>query len=80
MTGKTKPVPQSFTDVLNSWGNMAFLAAEMGQQDGTVRKWRQRNYIPPEYWQTLLKVAKRHRIRHITADRLIRIAATRLNA
>jgi hypothetical protein len=74
---KAKPIPRSFTDVLNAWPSIAFLAAEMGEMDGTVRKWRQRDSIPSDKWHNLVKVAKRHRIRHINADRLARIAATR---
>ena len=69
--------PKTFIDVINAWPSMTFLASEMGEPYETIRNWRRRDSIPSDKWHSLCRVAKRHSLRYIDADRLVQIAATR---
>lgn len=37
--------------------NAAALGADIGEDDGKVRQWRNRNSIPPDYWRRIIAAA-----------------------
>jgi hypothetical protein len=65
---------KDFRDVVDLCGSPAHLAAALGVEAEAVRKWRQRDRIPSEYWHGVLKVARRLGVR-MSADDLTRLAA-----
>lgn len=70
----------SFRDVIELWGpkdaHGARLAmgSEIGVSAGTVTKWWQRRWIPPEYWASVLATDKA-RDAGVTADLLTALAS-----
>lgn len=70
----------SFRDVIELWGPRdahgarLALGAEIGVSAGTVTKWWQRNWIPPEYWSSVLATEK-VREAGVSADLLTALAA-----
>ena len=48
----------SFRDIIGLWPSPDALAAELGAKADTVRKWRQRDSIPAEWWMPLIEAAK----------------------
>jgi len=66
----------TFTQVISMWPNMAVLAEEIGAPHESVKKWKQRDHIPAEWWSALLKAAKKRRYR-VRASELIELAAER---
>lgn len=67
-------VMQTFKDVIGRWPSPDILAERIGAKPETVRKWRQRNSIPAEWWTRIIEVAREERIR-ITAEQLADMAA-----
>jgi len=65
----------SFADVIDAFGSCAALGAEIGENTGTVRQWRNRNRIPPDRWLGVAQAAKRCSERRITVALLARLAA-----
>ena len=65
---------RSFRDIIGLFGSPDALAAEIGAKAETVRKWRQRNSIPAEWWLPVIKAAHA-RGRILTADEMTIIAA-----
>ncbi len=65
---------QTFKDVIGRWPSPDALAAEIGAKPETVRKWRQRNSIPAEWWTRMIEAA-RERGDTLTADELADMAA-----
>ena len=68
----------SFSDVVNLWPAAKTLATELGEKRATVQKWRERDWIPAEYWLRIIDAGKRQRIR-IPLLRLAELAAERQN-
>lgn len=68
-----------FRDIIDSWASMTELAGDLGEKHGTVRKWRQRNFIPPRKWRALIVAARGRKI-SITESDLVRIADDRQSA
>ena len=64
----------TFREVIDQWGAIDDLAADIGRKPDTVRKWRQRDRIPSAYWLALLASARRRKIA-VTQSLLIRLAA-----
>ena len=50
---------QSFRDVIELFGTPDALAGELGAKAETVRKWRQRNSIPAEWWLPVIEAGAR---------------------
>lgn len=48
----------SFRDIIGLWPTPDALALELGAKAETVRKWRQRDSIPADWWHPLIKLAK----------------------
>lgn len=61
---------KSFADVIALWDTATDLAREIGQKAGTVRQWRNRGAIPPEYWQAVIAAAVRCGKDGVTAEAL----------
>lgn len=66
-----------FSDVIEELGGSAVLGRAIRQKDGTVRQWRLRDNIPPEYWPSIISYAKARGNREITAASLADLAARR---
>ncbi len=70
----------SFRAIIELWGpkdaHGARLAmgSEIGASAGTVTKWWQRDWIPPEYWSSILATEKA-RGAGVTADLMTSLAA-----
>ena len=60
---------QRFSDVIALWGSPDELAVAVGAKVETVRKWRQRDRIPPEWWQRIIHAANA-RGNPLTADEM----------
>ena len=67
----------TFRDVIDCWQSNQILADDIGEKLGTVRKWRVRDSIPPDKWEAVIDMARRRRIKGITAQLFIRLAARR---
>lgn len=47
----------SFADIIDLWGPPRSLASDIGALANTVSKWRQRDFIPPEWWKRVAAAA-----------------------
>ncbi len=48
----------NITRIYSAWdGNAENMAADLSQQGVTVRQWRNRKSIPPEYWSAIIEKA-----------------------
>jgi hypothetical protein len=65
---------ENFRDVVALWGSPEAMASAIGVKVEAVRKWRQRDSIPSEYWLRIVESAK-STDKPITADDLARLAA-----
>ena len=65
---------KSFRELVDLWPTAFQMAADIGGNPEMVRKWRQRDAIPPEWWVWILRttIAKEH---EIDAAALTRLAA-----
>ncbi len=63
----------SFRNIIGLWGKPDSLAADIGAKDATVRKWRQRDSIPGEWWYAIsrTKMAKQN---GVTVERMAEIS------
>ena len=50
---------QSFTEIVGLWPSPDAMAVELGAKVETVRKWRQRDSIPAEWWLAIVEAASR---------------------
>ena len=46
---------QSFREIIKLWPTPDALAGEIGAKPETVRKWRQRDSIPAEWWLPVIE-------------------------
>jgi len=75
----------SFRSVVELWGSKdahgarLAMASEIGASAGMVTKWWQRNWIPPEWWSSILQTEKA-RSAELSADLLASFAARREEA
>jgi hypothetical protein len=65
---------QSFRQIIDRWPSPDALAGRIGAKTETVRKWRQRNSIPAEWWKSVIGAA-RERDDNLTAHEMAEIAA-----
>lgn len=49
---------QNFRDVIDLWESADVLAAEIGATRAQVRKWKQRDSIPADWWLRVVAAAK----------------------
>jgi hypothetical protein len=71
---------QSFASVIDLWPTATELAADIGEKDGTVRQWRNRDRIPAEFWEAIVGAAAARGFSGVTPEALARIAATNRRA
>jgi hypothetical protein len=67
----------SFRDVVNCWESAEQLAADLKEKGVTVRQWRNRDSIPPEYWPRLVVAATGRGFSDVTLELLAALAARR---
>lgn len=67
----------TFRDIIGLWPSPDALATELGAKPETVRKWRQRDSIPAEWWFRVLEAAK-GRGSDLTADDMASLAARKV--
>lgn len=70
----TTSMVSSFREVVALWGSPDALAADIGAGLWAVRKWPQRNAIPPEWWMPILQTEVARKA-GLTADTLTALAA-----
>lgn len=70
----------TFASIISLWESAEQLASDLeldGAHPGTtVRAWKRRNSIPPEYWNRLVVNAERRGLTGVTLERLAKIAET----
>jgi hypothetical protein len=50
--------PSHLDPIYAAWdGNAEAMAADIGELGVTVRQWRNRNNIPPQYWPKIIEAA-----------------------
>jgi hypothetical protein len=50
--------PSHLDPIYAAWeGNAEAMAADIGELGVTVRQWRNRNSIPPQYWPKIIEAA-----------------------
>lgn len=64
----------TFSDVIALWPNSEELGKALKIKGPTVRKWRARDRIPPEYWAGLVAAAEQAGIDGVSLDLLARLA------
>lgn len=69
----------TFRDVIDRWPEPApvTLAADLGEEPGTVRQWRNRNVLPNRVWLSIVEVAQRRDIDGVTLEVLASIASAK---
>lgn len=68
---------QSFADIIDLWPTATELAAELGEKEGTVRQWKNRNSIPADRWPAIVGASARRGFRQVTYEILAAIAAAK---
>lgn len=66
---------RTFSDIVSLWPTATELAADIGENDGTVRQWKNRDSIPAEYWPKVIAAAAKRRFVGVTAELMAQIAA-----
>lgn len=67
---------RSFADIIGLWESADSAAADIGERPATVRKWKQRNRIPSEYWVAVVTAAQARGFAAVTLELLAQLAAT----
>jgi hypothetical protein len=62
-------------EILGAWPSLNSVAGDLGQRPGTVRMWKARDVIPPEFWEDLVAASIRRGIAGVTLELLARLAA-----
>ena len=62
--------------LIDALGGGAAVATGIGEQPVTVRAWKPRNKIPPEYWLRLIEFASNKGV-EVTSDWLMRTTPAR---
>jgi len=62
-------------DIIALWPHIRSLAEDLGVKEASVRKWKDRDSIPAEYWLPLVAAAERRGIPGVTLELLAQIAA-----
>lgn len=70
----------SFSDLIGSLGGSAAVSRGINERQGTVRQWRLRNSIPPEYWPRIVSFAKDHQKPEVTLEVLVNLAQAKAAA
>ncbi len=65
------------SDFLDLWPSDSVLAKDMGLKYSAIRKWRERDKIPPGNWTLLVLHAQRRGIVGVTLEALAQHAALR---
>lgn len=69
-------VMDSFTDIIGLWPSAEELADDLGEKGVTVRAWKNRNSIPPAYWDGVVSAGARREY-PVTLEALSRAAKRR---
>jgi hypothetical protein len=67
----------SFRDVIDCWGRVDVMATAIAAPVATVRKWRQRDSIPAEWWLSIERAAAKDGL-SITVQDLAILAEKRI--
>ena len=54
--------PMSTREILARWPSINELAADIGAPHTRVRKWIERDSVPPEHWNALVRAGKKRRL------------------
>lgn len=72
-TWRTEWTMHSFTDIIAQWETVEAFRQDMGVPYQRARKWRDRNNIPPNYWQKLICVSRKRGVKGVNAETLTKI-------
>jgi hypothetical protein len=67
----------SFAQIIDLWGPPRSLAGDIGALANTVSKWRQRDFIPPEWWVRVAAAAGRRGFDGVSVEQMARISEAR---
>ena len=67
---------RSFQDVISLWPTQTAMAADISTPLERVKKWHQRNSIPPLYWEVIIQAGYK-RGADLTIIQMHRLATTR---
>jgi len=67
---------RTFRDIIETWPTPDVLATEVGANAEAVRKWRQRDSIPAEWWLPVVNAGKARGIR-LSVDEFVTILSKR---
>lgn len=67
----------TFREIVELWPSPDALAEDIGAKFETVRKWRQRDNIPAEWWLPVIDAAKARNL-VLTSDQFAAIAARKI--
>ncbi len=59
MTNDPKTAPETFAEVIAVWASAFAMARDVGEENGTVQKWKERNNIRGEHWNRIVRAAKK---------------------
>lgn len=63
-----------WVNIIDRWPSIRDLAADLNVGEDAVRKWRQRNNIPAEYWSDMSKAAGKRGIL-LSTDEMLELGA-----
>ena len=55
--GESQSIPTSISDLISRWKSIAEFSAEAGCGYEAARKFRDRESIPHQYWETIIRIA-----------------------
>ena len=70
----------SHLQIIALWPTADELAAEIGAEPATVRKWRVRRRIPSAFYLPIVAAAKQRGIEGVTAELLLRLETAKPDA
>ncbi len=65
----------TFQQIIAQWPRLTEFAADVGVKYPTAAAWRQRNSIPPAYWQAVVNAAENRGVEGVTFAELATAAA-----
>lgn len=52
----------NFRTIIDRWPSIDQMAADLSVKPDTVRKWRERDSVPGEYWAAIVRAARDRRL------------------
>ena len=52
----------SFSEIVGLWPSLGAISEDTGASEEAVKKWRQRDNIPADFWETITLAAVRRKV------------------